>query len=114
MGIPPYYDTNNIEQNPDDTIWCTIDWELAIKEKLTYCGDRREYGSFNVVFLAPAGGGDTAVLTVAEATMAQFMSNTDSRLSLLECDPPEDELRTGSDAPLYAASFRVEYELFGG
>ena len=110
----PFYDTSNVEQNPTDAVWCTIDWEPAGHEKLTYCGHLRESGSFSVVFLTPAGGGDEALLLVAEPLMDLFMANTDSRLCLLLRDPPEDELRTGNDAPLYAAAFRVEYELYGG
>lgn len=110
IGVP-FYDTNNIEQNPADAQWCTVNWEPSLTERITYCQDQRVDGTLLVVFFGQAGIGEDALVAAGEAAMAVFMANVDptGRLVLILCEQAED-FRAGGDAPLFGVSFRVEYE----
>lgn len=108
QGNVPYYDTVNLEQNPTDPIWSTVDWGYADRQMTTYCHNHVEEGSFNVVFFGDPGVGDDALLAAAEADMD---------LLLLRVDPNARLTLTNYNAPFsfrqeehFALEFNVTYE----
>jgi hypothetical protein len=108
----PFYDTVNVEQNPADPIWFTIEWDIPFGDPLTYCGDKLLEGSFSLVFFGTSGETAIPLLTAAEPVVQSFMANVDpsGNLTLLDCGVAED-FWSGGDAPLFGIAFRVSYEL---
>lgn len=108
LGAIPYYDTVNQEQNPLDAQWCTVDWGFSFTERMNYCDDFLEDGSFNVVFFGPIGQGDSVLIPDAESDMELLMTRIDptNRLTLMAYSAAEDF----SDENYYGVSFNVEYE----
>jgi hypothetical protein len=108
----PFYDTVNVEQNPTDPIWFTIEWDGAYGDPLTYCGDKLLEGSFSLVFFTRPGGTAIPLLAAAEPVVKNFMTSVDpgGKLVLLDNGVAED-FWSGGDAPLFGIAFRVTYEL---
>lgn len=104
----PFYDTVNIEQNPIEDAWCTVDWGFSFPTKTTYCNDIREDGTFQVIFFGPVGQGDDELIMSAETTMELLLSQVDptGRVSLTQYNGAEDF----ADENYYGISFLVDYE----
>lgn len=107
-GTVPFYDSVNVEINPADDIWVTVDWVYGSREALSYCGEMLESGTFNVVFFGRPGIGEDVLLTAAEAEMAVLMTRIDTsgRVVLLSHDAPSDFRQEEH----YCIEFMVNYE----
>jgi len=108
LGTVPFYDTVNLEQAPNDDYWCTVEWGFSSNQKLNYCGDREESGSFQVYYFGPVGLGDAAVLSLAESEIELLMSRLDLTgvVNLIESNTAEDF----TDENYYGVTFLIEYE----
>lgn len=75
----PFYDTVNLEQNPQDDTWMTADFEVNFRERKTFCeGGWVEEGDVGLTFTGLAGVGDGALLAAAELDVKQLLSFRDS------------------------------------
>lgn len=85
-GTVPFYDTVNVEQNPTDPIWLTLDWGIPFRTVDTFCRETTEEGTIAFVFFGNAGIGDDDLLAAAETFMDAVMlkSDTSGRLVLLD------------------------------
>jgi hypothetical protein len=108
-GPTPFYNTDNEEQNPPDAVWCTVEWGLGAKDKLTLCGNTVERSTFNVVVLGPLGAGDATVIAAAEALIAALVLNVDAlrHLQIISTGVPET---FSYNKNLFCVSIAVEYE----
>ena len=107
----PFYDTVNIDQNPAEPIWFTVQFFGQSNEGGTFCGDGYiERGAFDVVFNAPPGTGDVPVLTVMEPAVAALLANLDPahKLTIQSYDPIE-EMSAGSADKTYRMVIGVNY-----
>ena len=107
----PFYDTINLEQNPSDDIWCTVEFGFASRERMTYCeGLIEEDGDFEVIYFGRAGVGDDDILRAAETDINTFMSFRDSSGKLLITNRSSaDEFTNGDVDREYGISFSVDY-----
>lgn len=109
VGIP-YYDTINVEENPNDNIWFTAEFEPEFSEKNTFCGEISEEGLITFVFEAAAGVGDEALLTAAQNAVKKILEQNDPSQDLvLEMDYAPDEYTGGTADTGYRISISVEY-----
>jgi hypothetical protein len=108
----PFYNTVNESQNPVDEIWKTVMWMDGYKEKLDYCGETMEVGSFGVMYFGAAGIGDDVIMAAAEDDMRGFMMNIDptGRLSLRVDNPPDDWMQDNGNN--FVLLFNVTYEFY--
>jgi hypothetical protein len=108
LGSVPFYDTVNVEQDPTDRIWNSVDWGAGFRDRETFCGEV-ESGNFDVVFVGPPGIGDDELLEKAEAEIQVLMTRVDpsQKLSLLMFSAPQD-FRTSQGK--FCVSISVEYE----
>lgn len=104
----PFYDTTNLEQAPTDDVWMTVDWGVPDTQRITYCDDASETGTFNLVFLGRAGIGDDYLLDQAGDATARFMAQRDpqGRLTLIQDGAPFDFLQE----EWYVVEVQIEYE----
>lgn len=107
-GVVPYYDTVNIEQDPEEDLWCTVDWGFSFPSLMTYCGEVQHEGSFRVLYFGLPGIGDQAVLAAAEIDMASLMSQMDpnKQLALIGISSAEDVLEEN----YFGVAYSVDYE----
>ena len=107
LGLP-FFDTVNREVDPQEPAWLTVQFLGGNNEQSTYCR-QLERGTFDLMFFTRGGAGD-ASLSDAEATVAEFMTNTDPSglLQLRLAGPPED-FPAGGGVPWFVISFPVDY-----
>lgn len=107
----PYYSTINVEQNPTDPQWMTLEYDYAQADVLDYCGNVIHYGVLSLVFFGQAGIGDDALLQAAETDLGLMMLNDDpnQKLVLYSHEAPEDFVIDG-DVPFFGISCRINYE----
>jgi len=107
----PYYPTINEEQQPSDATWMTAEFDALYMETLSFCQDeKREEGIVTLVYFAPPGTGDDAVLTTIEADMLTLMAKRDSanRLIIMDRSPPIEY--SGGDADeQYSVAIEIDY-----
>lgn len=107
LGPVVFHDTVNLEQDPPEAIWKTIDWGLPSRDRGTYCGQYDESGTFSVAYFGPPGTGDEAILLQAETDIDALMLNQDPTKALvLENRAPPMDFRQGN---LYVVEFQIEY-----
>lgn len=107
----PFFDTVSLEQDPADDAWFSVDWTFADRERLTFCDEHAEIGTFNIVCFFRPGVGDDIAATQAEAVTAALMAMVDpsGSLTLTNHGTPEDYLE---DA-WYVLSTTVNYRANG-
>jgi hypothetical protein len=107
----PFYDTINYEQNPNDNVWWTIEFEIENSATETYCGEEIEEGVIELVFCGQPGAGDGAVIAAAEAEGKRLLtqSDTTSQLCLVRAMPPE-EFSAGDGDRWYRVVVGIEYQ----
>lgn len=107
----PFFDTINVEQNPADTMWVTLEFDYATSEELTFCGNQLHIGTFTLVFFGVAGAGYETLLEAAETDGAVFYLNEDPthKLVMTGIDPPE-EFESSGHVPLFGVAISVNYE----
>jgi len=106
----PYYDTINLDQNPSDPVWFTIEFEVETSDMTTFCGHGEEDGVFDLVFCGSAGSGDAAVIAAAEADAKVFLAQSDAtgKLVVRRALPPE-EFSSGDANNWYRVIVGLEY-----
>lgn len=106
-SVIPFYDTVNLEQNPQDPMWCTVDWGFSFADRTTFCNTIEEDGSFQIVYFGKPGIGDEELLEAAEKDMELLMEQIDPnyRLTLDTFSAAEDFLEEN----FYGVSFLVSY-----
>jgi hypothetical protein len=103
-----YEDTENEMPGSHSTPWVTLEWGIGFVDRITYCGEKVEEASFNVVFLGKPGVGDLDLIKDAEAVMATFMAKVDATGALQLT--AQGFMETFSDRHDYfCVSFPVEY-----
>lgn len=106
----PFYNTVNMEQDPTDNMWVTVEYNIPLKNTATFCGDTIEEGNFTVAFFGQPGIGDDALLTAAELDMRVLMQQVDvsGSVTLTNRSAPMD-FRQGE---WYIVEFTVDYEYY--
>jgi hypothetical protein len=107
-GAVPFFDTVSREQNPNDDIWCTVDWGAPYRTKESYCDKFTEDGTISIVFFGLSGIGDDALLTAAEAAMVALMLKFDITGALVLLDHGVGIDFRQSDH--YCVEYQVPYE----
>lgn len=106
----PYYDTINIEEDPQDLFWCTVEFSHEYTETSSYCNSQEEHGVIDIIISGQPGTGDDAVLEYATEIAAKFMNNRDpsGKLTLLNDQAPE-EFSGGDANKYYQVTVGIEY-----
>jgi hypothetical protein len=106
----PFHPTVNMEQDPTDPLWFTLEWDSFGSTKDSYCETFTEDGEIRMVFFGQSGAGYDAMFQAAESAAAQFYGNADpaGRLVLTSIDPP-DEFGT-QDGPWFVVEVAVTYQ----
>jgi hypothetical protein len=103
----PFYDTVNLEQNPTDPVWKTVDWGFPSRERDTFCGQYQESGAIGIAYFGQPGKGDSDLLVQAEADITALMAQLDPTAALvLEDRGAPFDFRQGN---VYVVEFQVEY-----
>lgn len=106
----PYYDTINIEEDPQDQFWCTIEFSHEYTDLNTYCNSKEEHGVIDIIVSGQPGTGDEDVMEYATNIVNTFMNNRDpsGKLTLLYDQAPE-EFSGGDANKYYQVTVGVEY-----
>jgi len=107
----PFVDTVSLQAAPTVDGWVSVDWTFAGRERLTFCDEFAEVGTFNLVCFFRPGVGDALAVQQAEAVTAALMANVDPTggIQLMSHETPEDFLE---DA-WYVLSTTVNYRAKG-
>lgn len=105
----PFVDTVALEATPSQDAWCTVDWTFADRQRVTFCDQYAEVGTFAVMCFFRPGFGDANAMTQAEAVTAALMANVDpsAALELINHATPEDF----SEDAWYVLSTEVNYRM---
>ena len=106
----PYYDTINIEEDPQDQFWCTLEFSHEYTTSESYCNNKEEHGVIDIIISGQPGTGDGDVLEYATEIAAKFMNNRDpsGKLTLLNDQAPE-EFSGGDANKYYQVTVGIEY-----
>lgn len=112
----PYFDTVNIEQNPDVDTWVTADFETTFRERQTFCENSwKEEGEVLLVFTGAPGVGDGHLLSAAEKDIKTLLAFRDpSRQLLVTGVQGVSEFSGGSANVGYQIEYTLEYEYMEG
>jgi len=78
----PFFDTVNLEQNPQVDTWVTAEFETTLRDKLSFC-EWKEEGEVLLVFTGVPGVGDGALLAAAEKDVKTLLAFRDPTRQLL-------------------------------
>lgn len=106
----PFYNTINEDQNPNDTVWLSIDFNSYTTVKATYCSEWIEQGTINLVFFGRPGIGDDGLIAIAEQDAKTFFNNVDAtgKLTLTVLNAPIEF--GSSDTPFFGVEVGIDYE----
>lgn len=106
----PYIDTINIEEDPQDPFWCTLEFSHEYTDTSNYCNAQEEHGVIEIVVSGIPGTGDAAVMEYATEIATKFMNNRDpsGKLTLLNDQAPE-EFSDGDANKYYQVVIGIEY-----
>lgn len=105
----PYYNTINIEQNPSDPQWLTLDFIVFDTRKETFCEDKEETGSIRLLFLGNPGVGFDELFVAAESDAAVFYSNVDGT-GALTLELLNSPMEFGNkDTPYFGVEISIDY-----
>jgi len=105
----PFYDTVNLEQNPNDRNWVTADFESTLRDKISFC-EWREEGEILLIFTGAAGVGDSDLLEAVEKDVKIFMAFRDlTRQLTITGIQGISEYSGGSANSGYQVEVTVEY-----
>lgn len=106
----PYYDTINIEEDPQDRFWCTLEFNHEFTEVDTYCRSQKESGVIDIIVSGQPGTGDSDVLEYATTIAENFMKNEDPLGKLtLENDQAPEEYSGGDSNKYYQVTVGIAY-----
>ena len=105
----PYYTSVNLDEDPADATWCSIDWGVSLARRLTFCNEQEYDGTFQLLFFGIAGQGDDALLTSSEldVNLLKTFADPGGRLVLNNFSSAEDFRQDR----WYAIAFTIEYLL---
>lgn len=112
LGVQ-FYDTINLEQNPSDTTWWTIEFIAEAYIGETYCAPGFiEMGAFRVIVMSKPGVGDEDAIYALENIVREFynMEDPTQRLALATFEPAA-EASGGSADKFYRVSAFINYRL---
>ena len=106
----PYYDTINLEEDPQDPFWCTVEFSHEYTDSVTYCKHQEEHGVIDIIVSGQPGQGDEEVMEYATNIANKFMTNKDpsGKLTLLNDQAPE-EFSGGDANKYYQVTVGIEY-----
>lgn len=105
----PYYDTVNLEQNPTEAVWFTLEFVAEFYSNGTFCkSEETEDGFVRAVVFASPGTGDTAAITALEAIGTDFATKTDAQVTI-ESFEPLQEMTAGSADQNYRVGVVMDY-----
>lgn len=110
----PYYPTINMDQNPQDDMWCTAEFGSSYRETMTFCdGVTMEEGEVKVVYFGLPGIGEATLLAKMEADLNTLMAQQDlaGKLVITTRSAPFD-YSGGSAEKSFALACFVEYQYF--
>ncbi len=87
-----FYDTVNLNQDPDDDKWFTIEYNSEHTELSTFCGDSEETGLIDLIFNCPGGNGDDVIEEcerIAKEFLATYQLQKTKNLSFTRMVAPE-------------------------
>lgn len=106
----PFYDSVNVRINPTDAVWFTASFVAEMHEGVFGKPDFIETGFISVIFIARPGIGDSACLAAVEASIPLILEKFDSKLSLINYEPV-DEDSFGSADKDYRLAVSINYRL---
>jgi len=107
---PVFYDTINLDNDPTDNLWVTVEYFAAYAQKLSTCTN--EYrGAVDVYVFGKAGEGYDTVNKIADAIEGHFNSWDLSTVNaqIIGSSMPES---LGGDSRFYAEVVNFDYSLF--
>ena len=105
----PFYPTINLEQNPADPVWFSLEFVAEFYSNGTFCkSEETEDGFVRVVVFASPGTGDTAAVTALEAIGLEFAKKTDTQVTI-EGFEPLSEMTAGSADQNYRVGVVMDY-----
>jgi len=107
----PFYETINVDENPTDPTWLTVEFNAEYTDQQGFCGHQEERGVIELVISGAPGVGDGVVISAADALAQQFMNNKDpsGKLTLLNDLAPE-EFSGGDANKYYQVIVGIEYQ----
>lgn len=106
----PFYDTINVNVNPVNDVWFTVEFISESHEGVFGKALFVENGFISVTFVARPGIGDAACVAAVEAVIPALFEKTDSKLTLNTYDPVSEDSDGTADKD-YRMSVAVNYRL---
>lgn len=108
-GIPFYY-TINLQQDPKDDAWFTIQFN-SIDHEGNFCKlEYMELGFIDVILLSTPGKGDLIAITALESIVPVLMDYADpNRRLTLESYEPIQEYSRGDADSTYRVGVQINY-----
>ena len=88
----PFVDTVNSNVQTDLPVWFTVEWQPGQVQRLTYCNEFVDMGSFDLVFFGKIGTGYAELVQAAEDVALALQANVDpgGLLQLVNFGTPQD------------------------
>jgi hypothetical protein len=88
----PFIDTVNTNVKPDLDKWFTVEWMPGQVQRLTFCKDFVDQGTFDLLFFGKLGTGYADLVQAAEDVAAALEQMTDAAglLQLVNFGTPQD------------------------
>lgn len=108
-----YVETINSADNPTNTTWVSLTFDVFSNSKQTFCGDVLQQGDIILVVGSAPGLGDNAALVAIEAVADEVYKqfDTSGRLALVSKGAP-DEASPNDGSPTYWMELSIGYELY--
>ena len=104
----PFYDTVNVEVNPTENVWWTVEFNAEFHEG-TFCEPGYiEQGFIDCIVIAQPGRGDTAAIAALEQIVPTLMAKTGSKVELVSYEPI-GEMTNGSADQTYRVRSIINY-----
>ena len=106
----PFYKTINIDVDPPDPVWWTVEFMSLYQEGLLCKRGYMEEGVARMVFIGQPGIGWEDTITAVESVIPELMGKVDPsrRLELTDYEPIAEE-SIGSAEPKYMVSVSITY-----
>lgn len=106
----PFYKTINLDNDPQDPVWWTVEFMSLFSEGLLCKKNYTETGVVRVVFIGQPGLGWEDTINALESVIPLLMEKVDPsrRLELADFEPVVEE-SLGSAEPNYVVSVSINY-----
>jgi hypothetical protein len=107
----PFYKTINLDVDPQDDVWFTVEFIALFHEGMLCRKEYMEQGVVRVVFIGQPGIGWEDTIRALELIVPELMGKIDptQRLQLKEVEPTVEE-SLGSAEPSYMVSAAINYQ----